>query len=276
MFRNIPNKFFLTKAFLQLSLAFQFLTIIPLPFSNRRHREINDESIIGKCSAYFPLVGLFIGVLTASIYLFFISLLPYDIASALVIAVMVIITGGFHLDGVSDTFDALAARKPIAQKLEIMKQGSAGPIGVSAVVLTLLIKFALLKSLIVMGSDDLIYLSVLFPVIGRWCAVCALFYGKSARADGLGALFIRYTGAVELIISTVILLFAVIFLNLYTFGFTFYLILNPIAIILFFYIGVFFTVKFFHGKFNGLTGDNLGFIIEFNEILFLLAYQVYN
>ena len=57
-------------------------------------------------------------------------------------------TGGFHLDGVADTADGLGSRRDPARALEIMKQSDIGPMGVIALVLTLLVDLGPLGQLV--------------------------------------------------------------------------------------------------------------------------------
>jgi adenosylcobinamide-GDP ribazoletransferase len=89
----------------RIVLALQFLTIIPL-------RNIENVSLkeIGSSSAFFPLTGLVQGSLLVVIAFLFLKIFPSDLVSGLLVLVIIITNGGFHLDGLSDTFDALASR----------------------------------------------------------------------------------------------------------------------------------------------------------------------
>ena len=104
---------------------------------------------------------------------------------------LVLSNGGFHLDGLADTFDALAAKGDREKKLSVMKDGTIGPVGVIAVFFSLLIKYLAIKNLTLFPLFTL-YSSLLFmPAISKLAMVISMFYGKSARADGLGRLFIQ-------------------------------------------------------------------------------------
>ena len=75
-------------------IAFQFLTIIPLPF--KRLRESND---IASSLIYFPIVGLLIGLFIFLINLVLGEIFSGAVTAALTLLVWVLISGGFHPDG---------------------------------------------------------------------------------------------------------------------------------------------------------------------------------
>jgi len=246
--------------------AVQFLTILPVP-SGSVHANADD---IGKSSAYFPVVGLVQGFLLAGVYAVFAGIFPNDIVAALVIAALVLSNGGFHLDGLSDTVDALASRKSKEKMIAIMKDSTTGPIGVVSIVLIILFKYLFLKNVVSLPGLTVYIALILTPAFARWSLVPALFHAKSARDDGLGKIFIEQTGVLELIIATCIIsgIIAVIFLLVPQL-----LVLSKmIAIFISVYIFSFSMTRFFAKKFGGLTGDNLGAITEMNEVLFLFMF----
>ena len=86
-------------------LAIQFLTILPV----RLRGEIS-ESDIARCASFFPLAGALQGLILFAAAVVLNMIFPADIVSGFVIAIAIIINGGFHLDGLADTFDALAVK----------------------------------------------------------------------------------------------------------------------------------------------------------------------
>ena len=69
------------------------------------------------------------------------------LGAALAMMLLALLTGGLHLDGLADTADGLGSRRPADQALEIMRRSDAGPFGVAALVLVLLIQVCALASL---------------------------------------------------------------------------------------------------------------------------------
>lgn len=246
--------------------AVQFLTILPVP-SWSVHAGMND---IGKSSACFPVAGLIQGILLALVYAVFARIFPNDIVAALVIAALVLSNGGFHLDGLSDTVDALASRKSKERMIAIMKDSTTGPIGVVSIVIVILLKYLLLKNVFSLPGLTAYVALILTPVLARWAMVPALFHAKSARDDGLGKIFIEQTGPRELIAATGLaaVIVAAIFLMVSQWN----VLLIVIVIFISVYIFSFLLMRFFEKKFGRLTGDNLGAITEMSEVLFLLMF----
>lgn len=94
----------------------------------------------------------------------------------------------FHLDGLSDTADGLAASYDRARSLEVMKTGTSGPAGGVAVLLVLGLQAAGLVA--VLSLPHPLRAAVLAGVV--WCAaraalaLCCVRGVPAARADGLG------------------------------------------------------------------------------------------
>ncbi len=101
----------------RLLFSFQFLTIIPL-----RVKEHISEEEIGISPAFFPLVGVFQGGLLVISAILLRKVFSLELTNGLLILLLVLINGGFHLDGLADTFDAIAARGDKEKKLSIMKK----------------------------------------------------------------------------------------------------------------------------------------------------------
>ncbi len=253
-----------------LLLALKFLTIVPLPSLKGRIR----EGDLGKSSVMFPVVGYLQGILIVLTGIVFRGIYNEEISAALMVAVLILTNGAFHLDGLSDTFDALASRRTREEKLRIMKDSSAGPAGVVAVVLDILLKFLLIKKLLLVSGAGLVFI-LFFPAIGKWTMVAAMYSGKSARTDGLGRIFIEQTRGGIFLASTFILTLVMVFTAFYAginnagsrvLLFSLFSLFSLPAVYIFTRI----TVHIFQKKFGGLTGDNLGAISELSEVFFLL------
>ncbi|GBE35870.1 cobalamin synthase [bacterium BMS3Bbin07] len=239
------------------------MTILPVRLRGRI-----SERDVGRSTAFFPLAGLIKGGLLVLAYKAFDPFLPTAITAALLLVVSILINGGFHLDGLADTFDAIASGKPRQGKLDIMKDSTTGPIGVTAIVLVLILKYLLILELFLISPIP--YL-LLFPVIGAWSMVAAIFHGTSARKDGLGYLLISETGWTQFVVSVVIVM--VVFVSGRYLPFTHLAFpAIPVSALLLTaaYLFTLPLMKFFARHFSGLTGDNLGAICELNEVFFLL------
>ena len=125
-----------------LVVAFQFLTRLPIP----RLRDF-DPAWISRSARYFPLVGEVVGAISAGVFLGASMIWPAGVAALLAVAAGVLVTGGFHEDGLADTADGLGGGQDPTRRLEIMKDSRVGTYGVLALGLTLALKVAALASL---------------------------------------------------------------------------------------------------------------------------------
>jgi len=122
--------------------AVQFLTRVPTPsFADFQ------PDWITRAARYYPLVGVLVGAICAGVLLAAGQLWSGALPALLAIAAGVLITGGFHEDGLADTADGLGGGQTPARRLEIMKDSRVGTYGVLALVLVLAIKVAALTTL---------------------------------------------------------------------------------------------------------------------------------
>lgn len=136
-------------------LAVQFFTRIPVT-GRLAHWVGFSPALLRASAAHFPGVGVLVGALVACFTLALLHALPASpfaplVAAALGTVLSVLITGGFHEDGLADVADGLGGSSERARALEIMKDSRVGAFGAMALVLALLSKVALLALL---GSVD--------------------------------------------------------------------------------------------------------------------------
>ena len=257
-----------------LLLAFQFLTIVPI-----RVRGSVTEKDMARSAFWFPLVGLFQGVLAALGTLLFAAIFPPEVTSLLVIVVLVLANGGFHLDGLADTFDALAAKSSgnaatdREKRLSVMKDSSTGAIGVVAIVLAVLLKFILVMQFVVnLPPLAACAFLLLLPLISKLAINIMMYHGKSAREDGLGRIFIDNTGIGTVIVSLLVTIALCLaaglsgLIELCGFEiFTFFAVLLAAL-----YLFTLAATRVFAKRFGGLTGDTFGAVSELSEILYLI------
>lgn len=98
------------------------------------------------CSAYFPLIGAVLGVMLANVW-YLAAPLGAPAAAVIVLVVSVLLTGGFHEDGLADTVDALGGGYDKPRVLEILKDSRIGAFGALALCLSLGLRVCLLVAL---------------------------------------------------------------------------------------------------------------------------------
>ncbi|MBU5638626.1 adenosylcobinamide-GDP ribazoletransferase [Geomonas sp. Red69] len=237
-------------------IAFQFLTIVPLPVSVRC-----EEKDLGRSMALFPLVGLAIGALLAGTDFLLAPLLPRSVADLVLVTLLSVVTGALHLDGLSDVCDGLAARGSRERFLEIMKDSRVGAVGAVGLVLGLLLKYQALLALPDAYKREAL---LFFPMAARFAQVQMTVGSQRARKDGLGHAFVGGGGTLQLVLAGACTV-AVAGVLLHLAGL--------VALLLLFFLTL--GIKgWAHRRLGGVTGDVIGFASEMNEIfclLFLLA-----
>jgi adenosylcobinamide-GDP ribazoletransferase len=160
----------------RLTAALKFLTVLPVPSGG----DTRERDLAGSLP-FFPVVGLLIGALVAALALGLGRVLPPLPAAALIVIALVAVSGGLHLDGLSDSADGFFSSRPRERILEIMRDSRAGPMGIIAIVSVMGLKFATLAS-----TPEIHLWSAVFlmPIAGR----CALVVGMAslpyARPEG--------------------------------------------------------------------------------------------
>lgn len=158
-----------------LLVAIGFLTRIPVPVA-----VFDDAGARVRSLPWYPLVGLLIGGLLYGLA-WAIHGWPPLLSAAVVLAAWVALTGALHLDGLADSADAwVGGIGDRARSLAIMKDPNCGPVGVVALVLTLLLKFAALASAPAWPG------LLLAPLLARAALVAAFVFVPYVRAGGLG------------------------------------------------------------------------------------------
>ena len=161
----------------RLLAAIGFLTRLPVPASVFEGTDTRSAQL-----AWYPVVGLLIGGLLWVLAWLLHGVTPV-LGSALLLVGWVALTGGLHLDGLADSADAWVGGLGDRERtLAIMKDPRSGPMGVAAVVLVLLLKFAALASL--PHPDAALWLA---PLLGRAALTGAFMTTPYVRSGGMGS-----------------------------------------------------------------------------------------
>ncbi len=229
--------------------ALQFLTILPLGKPVYEPREMLP---------YFVPAGLVIGLLLCAIDAMASWLWGPAVTAAVDILFLMLITGGLHLDGVADTGDGLFAHHPPPRALEVMKDSRVGAMGLSAVVATVLVKWAALWEMQHLRLACLL----LVPAFARAAVALAIHRLPYGRPEGgLGhPLFDTPVGGRD-VIGLLVLSAVALFMG----G-------RGILMVAVFFALVAGIVTFYRRRMGCITGDMMGALIEWTETgLFLAA-----
>lgn len=235
--------------------AVQFLTTLPVSAAFT-----SDE--IGRSAPWFPVVGLAVGGLVVLADLAAWSAgLPWTIRTVLAVAMLAVLSGGLHLDGLADTADGFFSSRTPDRILEIMRDSRIGAMGVLALALALGLKAAAIAEL-APGSARMGAL-LLAPVFGRALQVAGLTWMPYARPEGgLASVFLPHRSIYIGMISCAIpAMLAGLML-----GWTFALALVAAVSLL-----VAWWARACRDTIGGMTGDTLGALSELGEALVLVV-----
>lgn len=239
----------------------QFMTRIPIK-ANVGFDEEFHKSIV-----YFPLVGFVIGLISFFIGSLAIRIFNPFITSILIVAGEVILTGGLHIDGLGDTFDAIYSNRDKERMLEIMKDSRLGTNSLLAILFLVLIKIGLLNSAI---NSNLMCLIIFMPMISRLGVIVMLYKTVTPRKVGMGNIFIGKATLcmfITAIVYTIVIIVAISkFIFLSTNLNIIKLLISIVVVMIFDYL----FKKHIYKKIDGVTGDILGCTIELGELIFLL------
>ena len=232
--------------------AVRFLTVVPIG-----GRAADDPRAVATSPAFFPLVGLAIGLSLAGLDLGLTQVLPGGISAAIVVAAMIAVTGALHLDGLADATDGLFGGKTAERRREIMKDPAIGVFGASAVGAVLLIKWTAISEL---DSWERFAALAIAPMLGRAAALLLVRAFPYADSAGLGSLYER-PGVAALWLPFV---FAIA-VSAIVFGAWAAVIVVPVA------IATYLFGKFAASRLSGkLTGDIYGASSEIGEVVTLI------
>ena len=239
------------KSFRNLLIAFGFLTILP-----GLGRISVDPDEIGESSAFFPVVGLFIGLVIYALSLLR-GLSPLTI-SVIICVSLIVLTRGMHADGVVDTFDGfLSGKASKDETLAVMKDPRLGALGFVSSLCIYLLKIVFVYEVVLrLPKDPLLYIA-LPPMLSRGTLPFHAWFFPPARVkEGLGK---KFKSSVKL--RQVVASFILTELFSMRPGDIRPLIFAPVLI--FFWIGWgFLCMK----KIGGITGDTMGAGVELAEV----------
>ncbi|MFW6238395.1 MAG: adenosylcobinamide-GDP ribazoletransferase [Halanaerobiales bacterium] len=237
-------------------LAVQFITTIPV----RIELDYSEQEVAASM-LFYPLLGTLLGLVLAGVNYVGQLFLPPLVNGCLIVVILVLLSGGIHLDGLMDSCDGLFSGRGKERILEIMRDSRAGTFGVLAAVLVLLLKFSLIVEL----PGPYQFRSLLFfPAAGRWAMVYAACFHPYARKEGMGKVYAKNIERRHFIIATIWTLLLAVLL----FG------LQALIISLFSWFTLVLLIKGIKVKIAGLTGDSYGAINEIMETAVLMIITI--
>lgn len=230
-----------------LLLMITFFTRIPVSY-----KYDYDEKDFIKGIKLLPIIGLIIGI-----FLYVPILLEDYIHRPVLILIVwslyLYLTGGLHIDGLTDTVDGIFSYRKREEMLEIMKDSRVGTFGVISILWLFILNISLSYYI------ENIFL-LLVPIVGRASALLSASVSSYARKEGgMGAPFIDNCTIKEALIG-------VIFSLIFGFIINSALIFIPLSLT---FIIIILMTKSIEKKLGGTTGDTIGAFIEVSQTLFM-------
>jgi adenosylcobinamide-GDP ribazoletransferase len=228
-----------------------FLTLIPVGM---------DYDTVEEVARYmwlFPVVGAIIAFVAASIGYFAMYILPASIVSAIVLFILLFLTGFHHLDGLLDFGDAVMFRGDAEKRQAIMHDKNTGVGGFGLGFFVLLVTYLSLNEL-----TDLIAALIVAETSAKFSMVFGAYIGNASH-KGMGSAFVRALGKNH----------RLFFLSLLIYLLLAYAIVleKSFAIIPLTIIFSAFMVYLANKLFGGVSGDIFGAMNELTRMFVLLA-----
>ena len=163
-----------------------FITRLPVP---RRWSQGLDFEHYSRGIITFPLIGLLLGAISGLVFMVLQAWCGAPLAALFSVLVLVLMTGGFHLDGLADTCDGVFSARSRDRMLEIMRDSRLGTHGGLALIFVVLAKILVLSELALRGESILASLAAACAV-SRGTAALLMYRHRYAREEGLGNVFI--------------------------------------------------------------------------------------
>ncbi|MGH3492552.1 MAG: adenosylcobinamide-GDP ribazoletransferase [Sciscionella sp.] len=238
-------------------LALSWLTVLPTG-------EVHvDRRVGGRAIAAAPVVGALLGALLAAVAIGLHELAAPALLAGLVgVAVLGLLSRGMHLDGLADVADGFGCYGPPERALAVMRDGSAGPFAVVALVIVLGIQASCIGAL---AAHQHWVALVLAPAVGRAGFLLGCRRGvPAARDDGLGAL-VSGTQRLPVVLAWWVVLAAVA-----TFAVPHRPWQGPLGVLLAALLVLLLLTRA-RRRFGGMTGDVLGASSELGCSVMLLV-----
>lgn len=213
-----------------------------------------SEAEMSRSAAWFPLVGLAIGLSLGAV-LFVCRHWSVPLAAALALLTWVWLTGALHLDGLADLTDALGAAHRDPQRfLTVLTDPHVGTFGVVSIVLALILKWVGLTQL----SGTTVLALALIPAWGR-LGPLAWSRWLPPLQPGRGERFAWHLHTSWIVFWSVALLTASAVIAPV-------LLIGPMVIAAW--------GAWLHRRLGGVTGDCLGAGVEISEVVLLIALSL--
>jgi adenosylcobinamide-GDP ribazoletransferase len=255
--RELPKHHDVNRIVYEVRLALtavQYLTRVPVPgwvgYSPAQ---------LSRSVRYFPLTGIVVGAVAGLFFTLALKVFPQTVAALISMIASVLVTGGFHEDGLADTCDGLGGGSDKAQALAIMKDSRVGSYAVLGLTLTLLLKFASLSAL---PAEWFVAIAIAAHAFSRFMSVTVMATQKYARDDSTAKanITVQRIGGGALVYAALWAMAPLWFLGVA--GLVGAAVATVTRVV---------AARYMYQRVGGYTGDCLGAIQQLTELSFYLS-----
>lgn len=234
--------------------AASFLTRVPL------HRSVGEPNM-STAVPWFPAVGLVLGLIQGGIYVGLYEVSTPPLAAAISAAVLGLLTGAFHHDGLADMADAFGGGWTPEQRLEILKDSRLGTYGVTALIFVIVVEIAALSAL---QGWVALTAAVAAHTVSRAVASFMMIIAKPARDSGLGVDYLNGLSRPAVIGSSMLVAAGAVVL----------LGVAAVPLVVAAYGSGVLIVRLGTSKIGGISGDVLGAVQQISKIVTLVVVVI--
>ena len=167
-------------------MAFGMFCAVPLPF------HVWDDACMNLVIPCFPLIGVLLGGLFWGIArLLVLGGIHTVLMAAILTVTPFLLTGFLHVDGFMDTSDAVLSRRPMEDKLRILKDPHTGAFAVIALAVLIVLQFAAVY--VICDEKKNFTLLLFINVMSRCCSAAAFLCLRALPQSGYAAMFRQNT-----------------------------------------------------------------------------------
>jgi adenosylcobinamide-GDP ribazoletransferase len=185
--------------------------------------------------------------------------------TAVVMLIPSLASGFVHLDGYLDTSDAVLSRRPLEDKLRILKDPYTGSFAVVMIAILFVLQFAFVYT--IFDNEKNLILLIIIPVLSRCCAALSILGLKPLSQSAYAIMFRQNSSTAHKVFIVII---AILALALSWFFAGYYGLIIGASVI----VGCTIAFIWAYNDLKGISGDVAGFGLVIGELCGLAALAV--